>query len=207
MNPDGDPNKSPGVIQALQSYAETVTPWAQAVALAMVSDVERRDRKSWHTQSAEIGRGIKAEIQHAPTGALLRELQGEQVRLIRSLPLDAAERVHQLSMNAISSGGRAAEIARDILSTGQVTEARARMIARTEVARASSNFVQARSQYAGSLGYIWRTSGDGDVRDSHRDMEGVYVRWSNPPTLDNLKGHAGCLPNCRCFAEPIFPND
>ncbi|MDT1883860.1 phage head morphogenesis protein, partial [Acinetobacter baumannii] len=21
-----------------------------------------------------------------------------------------------------------------------------------------------------------------------------------------LKGHAGCLPNCRCYTEPVIPN-
>ncbi|MDR0067994.1 phage head morphogenesis protein, partial [Acinetobacter sp. 11520] len=30
--------------------------------------------------------------------------------------------------------------------------------------------------------------------------------WDNPPTLDNLKGHAGCLPNCRCYPEPSIPD-
>ncbi|MDR8377773.1 phage head morphogenesis protein, partial [Acinetobacter baumannii] len=55
-------------------------------------------------------------------------------------------------------------------------------------------------------GYIWRTSEDGDVRPSHKAMNGKFVAWNSPPTLDNLKGHAGCLPNCRCYTEPVIPN-
>ena len=102
---------------------------------------------------------------------------------------------------------RASEVARAILSTEDVSEAKARLIARTEVSRSAANLVEARATYAGSDGYVWRTSGDADVRDSHREMEGKYVRWSSPPTLDGMKGHAGTLPNCRCFAEPVFPDE
>ncbi|MGN5479510.1 phage minor head protein [Cupriavidus basilensis] len=59
----------------------------------------------------------------------------------------------------------------------------------------------------GSPGYFWRTSGDKDVRDSHRDMEGKFVEWDKPPTLDGMTGHAGCFPNCRCYPEPALPAD
>ena len=207
LAPDGDPNKSPAIVNALTQYAQILKPWATSVAGAMVADVFRRDWKLWHQNSVDLGQGIRSEIKNAPTGALLASLQAQQVDLITSLPLEAAKRVHELSVNAIPTGTRASTIAREILATGQVTEGRARLIARTEVARASSNLVQARSQYAGSDGYIWRTSTDDDVRPSHQEMEGKYVRWSEPPTLDNLKGHAGTLPNCRCYAEPLFPDD
>lgn len=80
------------------------------------------------------------------------------------------------------------------------------VIARTEVARTSSVLTQARAEHAGSTGYIWRTARDGDVRPSHKAMNGRFVRWGEPPTLDNLRGHAGCLPNCRCYADPVIPD-
>ena len=207
LAPDGDPTKAPTIISALKAYANTIEPWAEAVAAAMVADVARRDRAMWKRNSKELGLRLGREFDQQPTGDLFKALQLQQVGLIKSLPADAAQRVHTLSQEAVLTGARATEIARDILRSGEVTEARARLIARTEVARASNNFVQARAQFAGSEGYIWRTSGDSDVRDSHAEMEGKYVRWSSPPTLDGLRGHAGTLPNCRCFAEPIFPND
>lgn len=171
----------------------------------MLADVERRDRAMWKQNSADITKALRTELTTAPTGEVLRQLQADQVRLIKSIPTGAAERVHMIAEAGLTSGRRADILAREILETENVTKARARLIARTETSRAASNLVQARAQYAGSDGYIWRTSGDADVRDSHRDMEGTYVRWSTPPVLDNLKGHAGCLPNCRCWAEPVFP--
>jgi uncharacterized protein with gpF-like domain len=38
-------------------------------------------------------------------------------------------------------------------------------------------------------------------------MEGVPVRWDQPPTLsDGTVTHAGQIYNCRCWPEPILPN-
>ena len=54
-------------------------------------------------------------------------------------------------------------------------------------------------------GYVWRTAGDSDVRSSHKKMNGKFVRWDDPPQLDNLNGDAGALPNCRCYPEPLIP--
>jgi uncharacterized protein with gpF-like domain len=51
---------------------------------------------------------------------------------------------------------------------------------------------------------LWRTARDGDVRASHKAMEGKQVDWNRPPTLDGMTGHAGSLPNCRCFCQPQF---
>ena len=89
---------------------------------------------------------------------------------------------------------------------GYVTKARARLSARTAGARTAMELTKARAQSVGSEGYIWRTVRDSDVRPSHKGMEGKFVRWDDPPTLDNLTGHAGGLPNCRCYAEPIIPD-
>ena len=195
------------LVKALNDYAKLLDPWAKSVAQYMLADVYRRDQQMWKQHSKEMGKELRRTLVDIPVSGVLSALQDEQVVLIKSLPLQAAERVHRLSLQSLVTSARASEVAKDILATQSVTEARARLIARTEVSRASSNLVQARSQFAGSDGYFWRTSGDSDVRDSHAHMEGRYVRWSEPPTLDKMKGHAGTLPNCRCFAEPVFSND
>lgn len=208
MAPKGLLGDAKPLLKALTEYAKIITPWAEVVSGHMLADVARRDKQMWKQNSQEMGMEMRALLtSDAPVSQALAGLQADQVKLIKSLPLEAAERVHELSLLSIIESRRASEVAAEILRTQAVTESRARTIARTEVSRASSNLTQARSQYAGSDGYVWRTSGDSDVRDSHQKMEGKYVRWSSPPTLDNLTGHAGTLPNCRCFAEPIFPDD
>lgn len=190
----------------LRQYAETLKPWAASVAERMIADVSRLDRQAWRERSAEMGRLLKAEIETAPTGQAMQRILREQVGLITSLPTEAAERVHKLTMEAITTGTRAETLAKEIAKTGEVTKARANTIARTEVSRTASALTQARAEHIGSTTYIWRTSGDSDVRPSHRAMEGKAVEWSKPPTLDGLTGHAGALPNCRCYPEPVIPD-
>ncbi len=188
-------------------YAKIIEPWAYSVSGLMLADVARKDAKMWRQNSKEISTRLRREVESAPTGDVLRQLQAEQVTLIKSLPLEAATRIQHLAQQSTMVGVRAEELAKKILETESVTKSRAMLIARTEVSRATANLVQARASWAGSDGYIWRTAGDANVRDSHKDMEGKYVRWAHPPTLDKLTGHAGTLPNCRCFAEPVFPDN
>ena len=203
--PEGGATNTDPLIDALKKYAEILAPWSEQVARRMISDVNARSGRAWRELSSEVGFQLGTEIVSAPTGARMQERMAEQVSLITSLPLQAAQRVHDLTMTSIVDGTRAATIAKEILATSTVTESRATLIARTEVARTTSVLTQARAEYAGSEGYIWRTSGDRDVRDSHAEMEGKYVRWSNPPLLsDGTRTHAGQIYNCRCWSDPVF---
>jgi SPP1 gp7 family putative phage head morphogenesis protein len=204
-----------GVLDAVQAealrillgrYAEAIEPWARATAGRMIAEIGIKERKAWADHARLMGRELRREIMEAPTGRVMREALAEQVKLIKSLPTEAAERVHRLTIEGIQNGTRASEIAREIMRSGEVTQSRANLIARTEVARTSSALTQARAEHAGSTTYIWRTAHDSDVRPSHRKMEGAAIRWDQPPTLDGLTGHAGMLPNCRCYAEPVFPD-
>lgn len=193
--------------QALTKYADLITPWARAVAWRMIESTAKRERRAWNEHSREMSRGLRRELLSAPTGEAQRKLMAEQVKLIRSIPLDAAQRVHELVHEAKLSGMRADTLVGKIQELGKVTRSRAELIATTEVSRMSSTLIQARSEWVGSKEYIWRTCRDGVVRPSHRAMEGVTVKWDKPPTLDNLTGHAGCLPRCRCYPEPILPGE
>lgn len=205
--PPGDPEAVPTITDMLTKYAELLIPWATATASKMLGEVNRRDEQAWFSHANEISRALREEIRTAPTGAVMQALLAEQVTLIKSLPLDAAKRVHELTLAGIEDGTRAKEIAKEIARSGEVSMNRANLIARTEVARTASALTQARAEHIGSEGYIWRTSKDSDVRHSHREMEGKYVRWDTPPKLsDGTTTHAGQIYNCRCYSEPVIPD-
>ncbi len=208
FDPDGLLRDPSAAMDALKAYAELIGPWAASVAKYMIADVGRRNTKAWKELGEDMGKALRAELEQAPTGRIYGALMAEQVDLITSLPREAAQRVHRLTQTALIESTRAADIAKEIMRTGEVTANRAKLIARTEVARTASNLTEARALYAGSEGYIWRTSGDGDVRDTHRHMNGKYVRWDSPPKTDkNLDPyHAGQGPNCRCYPEPVLPD-
>ncbi|MGV0885995.1 minor capsid protein [Acinetobacter venetianus] len=201
-----DPATHPLMVASLNEYANTLQFWAKNAAGRIITDVALRDEKTWLIYAQDMSRGMREQIRNTDIGVVYQQLLNEQVRLITSLPLEAAQRVHDLSTRSLIEGSRASEIAGLIMATGKVTKSRANTIARTEVSRATCLFTQARAENLGSEGYIWRTSEDGDVRKSHEEMNGKFVRWDKPPTLDRLTGHAGCLPNCRCYPEPVIPD-
>ena len=203
--PPGDPASLPKLSDTMRRYAEMIDPWANNVASAMLAEVNQADIAGWRKLSGSISSSLQREIVVAPTGETFRALQASQVELIKSIPLESAKRVHDLTIKGLEDSTRAASVAEEIMRSGEVAKGRAMLIARTEVSRAQSNFTQARAEHVGSEGYVWRTSKDGDVRASHRSMNGKLVKWSDPPTLDNLTGHAGCLPNCRCWADVQIP--
>lgn len=198
----------------LAKYAEVLRPWAHVTSRRMLADVARRDETEWHRIGQTMSRALREEVQRAPTGELFKMLQAEQVDLITSMPIEAAKRVHQWTMKGLEGAVRADEVTMQIMRTGEVTKNRAKLIARTEVARAASNLMQARATYVGSEGYIWRTAEDRYVRNvdgnpvgSHRKLNGKYIRWDAPPvaSTDGSRAHAGQIYNCRCYPEPVIP--
>lgn len=209
--PEGNVNDLNSMQSTLTRYAEILRPWARAVGWGMVSEVSRRDEAAWFAHGNEMGRLLREEIRTAPTGDMLREILERQVTLITSLPIEAGQRVHKLATESLINSSRASEIAKEILRTGDVTESRAVLIARTETARCAAGLTQSRAQFVGSTHYIWHTATDSDVRPGHKAMNGKIFRWDTPPEVEengrSMRHGPGEIWNCRCFAEPIIPEE
>ena len=207
----GDIDAFPSLNELLRRYADALKPWAEATAGRMLGEVELRDRESWRELGNAISVALRRELMSAPVGATLRELLNDQVDLIRSIPTEAAQRVHELTLKGLEDSTRAREIAIDIRASGAVAESRALLIARTEVSRTASSLVQARCVHVGAEEYVWRTSSDGAVRPGHRAMEGKACKWASPPAVNEggriMLFHAGQIWNCRCWPEPILRDD
>lgn len=200
--PDG--SLKPGYERAMAEYERAVRQWAPQPAARMIARVSKHNLRAWEATSKSISYNLRRD-EMVPT--FLR-LQAEQVHYITSIPRDQAERAQKLAYQAATGGRRAGEIEAEIARTGQVSASRAKLIARTEVAKTNSVITEARAKSAGSDKYIWRTMEDEAVRESHEHMDGVEVEWSKPPTLsDGTVTHAGQIYNCRCFAEPLFSDE
>lgn len=201
---------TPAMKKALEEYSKAITPWARNQAMKLIESTQKRisSEKAYKEHSKKIGAKLSEELFTSERGLVTLSLVNEQVELIKSIPLEAAERAQKLALEGLAGGRRADEIAAELRRTTEVTESRAKLIARTETARANTMLNLARATSVGSTHYIWRTSRDADVRDSHKKMNGKTVAWDDPPTLeDGMTGHAGTFPNCRCYAEPILPNE
>ena len=193
------------VTNLLDRYGRLLDPWAKVQGDRMVAEIAKRDELAWMRNSSRMATLIRAEIATAPTGYVLQAASQRVASLITSLPIEAAQRIRNLTLEARASGTRPEDLVAAIQASGNVTTSRARLIARTEVARTASLLTQARAEHVGSTHYVWATVRDSDVRKSHKEMEGKVIAWANPPTLsDGTTCHAGQIYNCRCFPEPLF---
>lgn len=204
-----DPGSVSAIDRMLKAYADMLRQWATMTASNMLMDVALRDERTWKTVARDMGLSLRDEIRASPTGDVMRMLLADQVDLIQSLPRQAAERVHRMTLAGMEKGLRADEIAAEIQKTGSVTKSRAILIAQTEVSRSATTLTQARAQHIGSPGYFWRTSEDGAVREDHRELNGKFFTWDNPPVADKRTdetAHPGCIYRCRCWADPVIPD-
>lgn len=204
---DGSQASADRVTSTLVDYSEVITSWAENVGKKMFLQVEEEEWKMWRSVSNDISDGLRDVMGNTPIGQVSQDIVYRQIQLMKSLPLEAADRVREIQSRAIEAvinGERPEQLYSMIMESGDVAAGRAKMIARTEIGRATGALTQARALAVGSEGYFWRIEGYG-TRDSHRWMKDKFVRWDNPPTLDSMTGHAGCLPNCKCWPEVQIP--
>lgn len=194
------------VIEQLRQYGDLLGPWARVVSENIVHKANQMNLREWNAMARRIHRALAAEYSSGSRVALqIEKLTTEAADLITSLPYEAARQIEDKAMHAVFNGTRADELREYIASRGDVSLARADVIARTEISRQSSVLTQSRAEDNGSVGYIWHTSEDGRVRPSHAALNGVFIRWDNPPLVDgHYRAHAGQIFNCRCWAEPVF---
>jgi SPP1 gp7 family putative phage head morphogenesis protein len=151
--------------------------------------------------------------------AYLRSWTAAYARLITSIPDQMLTQVEGIVQTAVRSGADPRVTARQIRDRFGVTEARARLIARTEVAKLNSDITQARNQALGLTTYVWSTSGDERVRESHAAMNGKLCKWDDPTvysddggetweprsSIGGVEEHPGRDFQCRCVSAAVIP--
>ncbi len=196
----------------------TMDAAARMAAMAMATQVMQNGYRTWREAAAAGSKGT--EIYYALTKELnksnaFREIIDRNAELIKSVPADATQALSRAMAEGYEAGVRPEDLKADIMNRfSDLTEAKARLIARTETSKAATALTRVRAQRIGAEWYVWRTSEDARVRSSHAHMDGVLVNWSDPPSPEKLIGmkdygsyHAGEFPNCRCYAEPLLDYD
>lgn len=195
---------------------------SEILAKRMIFHINVKNAKTWReaasrsSKAQTLYRALQAEMNGA-TGARVHQLVRENANLISSLPLDAAQTLTDEIMRAQQSGARPKTVAK---MAGQrfpeLLRSRTHLISRTETQKASTALTRARCERLAIEWYQWETSKDGDrVRESHRNMHGVIVPWTQTPSPEALIGekstlgayNAGECPNCRCLVIPILTLD
>ncbi|MCI8628055.1 MAG: minor capsid protein [Firmicutes bacterium] len=192
--------------------------YCQEIALQMVTSVYKKTEGNWrkaagqNSKGHEIYEALNKQKQNIFMQNVIQKLIEQNATLIKTLPFNIASDITKYIEKETTKGRRAEDLAEEIkIKFTEKTKANAMCIARTEVSKAQSALIRTRAEILNIQWYIWRTSQDERVRNSHKDMEGVLVSWKDPPSPEQLskskyqygKYHAGEIFNCRCYAEPI----
>lgn len=195
---------------------------AEAAARKMVTSLFSDAGKTWREAARENSKGkpiyeaLKHEIDTTQIGISIKEQTERNAKLIKSMPKSIRKDITDHVAEETFKGRRSEYIAEDLLNEFvHMTEAKSKLIARTEVSKTSTALTRARCENLGINWYVWRTSEDKRVRKSHDHMDDVLICWDNPPSPEKLKGikstlgyyHAGDCPNCRCYPEPVVSLD
>lgn len=171
----------------------------------LASGVDAFSREQWRRQlRAVLGVDLVGDPRLGP---ILAGFRTENVALIRSLTADKVARVHRLLV-AGGTSTRVEELAKQIRAETSATRSRAALIARDQVLKLNGDVTEARHVAAGVVEYVWRTSRDERVRETHRDLDGTRQRYDTPPIVDartNRRENPGRDYSCRCTAEPVIP--
>lgn len=173
-----------------------------------LSEVKKYNRKNAKKLFDRVS-GMDLFIDDSPLETLMGLATANNVNLIQTLISEAQGKVENIVYEGFRSGVRHEEIAKQIKKyidpknenvKGNVAY-RAKFIARDQVTKLNAEISKTRQNELGVRRYIWRTSRDERVRDSHRRKEGEIFSWDNPPADT---GHPGEDFNCRCTAEPVI---
>jgi len=132
--------------------------------------------------------------------SVIQAFVAENVALIKSVPNRLFDDVERTITSGVREGLTTREVGRQLSDKLGVSEKRARLIARDQIAKLNGELNQVRQENLGIDAYIWQSMNDARVRPEHRARQGQRFTWDKPPR----DGHPGRPVNCRCYAEPDF---
>lgn len=180
----------------LRQLTETVEQYKAATSLKVQKQLQRQIRTM-------IGLDAFPAVGTAEAGILRSWVEANR-KTIKLMTTNEVERVEGLVRRNVQAGYRASAIEREVREQWPKVENRAKLIARDQVNKLNGNLTRTRQTSLGIKQYIWRTSLDERVRDSHLAKEGRVFKWSEPPADT---GHPGQDIQCRCTAEPYLPGE
>jgi len=124
----------------------------------------------------------------------------ENIGLIESISEEHFTRVERTITEGVRRGKLTRDIQNEVRDKYRVTKNKAALVARDQTAKFYGDLNRLRQTNNGIKEYIWSTSDDERVRDSHMVLDGEKIKWKNPPEV----GHPGEDYQCRCVAIPVI---
>ena len=192
------------LMKVLEKYEKSDrTSQAENIANGFVSRGDAQNHAEVSTNlKNQTGIDLAGYLRNSPNIAeRVNTSTAGNIQLIKSIRSQYLDKVQNAVMQAMVKGTLNKDLATQIKALGQTTEKRAMFIARDQSSKLNAALTQARHEDIGIKKYMWSTSLDERVRDSHADKEGLIFEYANPPADT---GHPGHDFNCRCVAIPVF---
>lgn len=174
-------------------------------ALAVQRSADTVDERLKASIKSSVGIDITPLLSSSgPVMDALNAATTANIELITSIPDQYFEKLEDAVNKNMERGIRYEDLAKEVERIGDVTESRAKLIARDQTSKMNGSFNQARQTSLGIDKYVWQTSGDERVRPDHADNDGKLFSWKDAPAET---GHPGHDVNCRCVAIPYFDLD
>ena len=158
-------------------------------------------------------------IDQVPRG-FSRTVISDFVNLIKTIPVEMFPRIERYIVRVFNGTADREGLIRFLHEKCGVTEARARMIADDQIAKASEWMRIEKWRNQGKNYVRWVHGGPTDPRDYHladwdgmsgadgrpNGLNGFVFEITNPPVIDvktGVRGYPAQLVNCQCHLEPI----
>jgi len=186
------------ILKAIQSKVNLTIVQAEEIGF----EISRFNKEQFQKTNESVF-GIDIFVDEPWLTDQLKLFASQNAQLITSIPNQELERVAGDIERGLQQGVRYEDIAKDMQKSFGITHRRAKLIARDQTTKLNSSLTRLRQQELGVEEYIWQTSGDERVRQTHKANDGKKFRWDDPP---KITGHPGNDVNCRCVARPVLDN-
>ena len=192
------------LMKVLEKYEKSDrTSQAENIANGFVSRGDAQNHAEVSTNlKNQTGIDLAGYLRNSPNIVeRVNELTVSNIQLIKSIRTQYLDKVQNAVMQAMVQGALNKDLAEQLKKLGKDVESRAMLIARDQSSKLNAALTRARHEDVGVTKYMWSTSGDERVRDSHAEKDGQIFEYANPPADT---GHPGHDVNCRCVAIAVF---
>ena len=192
------------LMKVLEKYEKLDrTSQAENIANGFVSRGDAQNHAEVSTNlKNQTGIDLSAYLRNSPNIVeRVNELTVSNIQLIKSIRTQYLDKVQNAVMQAMVQGSLNKDLAEQLKKLGKDVESRAMLIARDQSSKLNAALTRARHEEAGIKKYMWSTSGDERVRESHAEKDGQIFEYTNPPADT---GHPGHDVNCRCVQIPVL---
>lgn len=194
-----------------QKYAKLFASRATSMTERMIDSSSMASKKALGESLKKISGGITIPVPDMPGGVqeAITAATAENVGLIRSLGQQYNERISQLVLRSIATGGNGAQdIFEQIRHYDGMTERRAKTIAIDQTRKITATLNMERAKSVGIKKFEWvHSSGSAQPRKLHVQYDGQIFSYDDLPVIDDKTGQRGVpgiLINCRCVSAPVL---